>query len=77
MAMNLLFSPVVDLTDVAISNCLLKFIDENSKVIETINSHTRSNAHLAKSCTRKVKMEVCSTEYHEQKCTSSTISLRC
>jgi len=77
MAMNLLFSPVVDLTDVAISNCLLKFIEENSKEIETIDSHTRGNAHLAGNCNRKIKKELCSTEHNSQKCTNSIISLRC
>ncbi|MCF2899998.1 MULTISPECIES: hypothetical protein [unclassified Pseudoalteromonas] len=75
--MNLLFSPVVDLTDVAISNCLSDFIEENSKVIETIDSHTRSNKHLARSCSRKIKKELCSTEHNGQKCTNSIISLRC
>ena len=77
MAMNLLFSPVVDLTDVAISNCLLKFIEENSKEIETIDSHTRGNAHLAGNCNRKIKKELCSNEHNSQKCTNSIISLRC
>ncbi|MCF2846836.1 hypothetical protein NH514_06555 [Pseudoalteromonas sp. ACER1] len=89
--MNLLFSPVVDLTDVAISNCLSDFIEENSEIIdsgsgggsgtpdegEPGSGQTGGGSSIGGSCTRKVKTRVCSTDHNGTTCTNSLISVRC